>query len=581
MAVSYPYDPTGVAASNHVVDELHSVQPPSAISRASFIVLRASPFFLEGVELYTGPNKTGTRLIPNKDYFYTHKFVAGTIYLGRTLFGSITFTNQNYAGNVYASYNTLGGDFVINDASVIERITNEYYKDIRFVTWDQIKGVPSAFPPDAHQHPVTDIKTLADVAIALENIAAAILASASGSGGGDSGALALITQHLANQTSAHTSSAVGLGRVANYSVANEAEALALRSDRYMTPAITGYLVARYIANQNIGEIRNRVTVLEDEVKRIKIQLADILAIIQQQSGSIADLTTKLSAFRRELDIMQNNIGDMQQQVLVAMTTANTAIAIATAADANMQAAVGRVHDILYVNNSILPVGNHLITIPSGSKVQVTLIGAGAGSGRHYTLSSDGNRYGGNLMPGEESVLFFMGTRQLPLEPTPIAIAGGGAAGMNNWGEAGPVAGGAGGKGWIFRTPRIKVSELKNINLKVDLIEVAPENFGTKGTNGDSANTSNDVPGVGGFYINATGDKYRQMYGKSCPGHTKASLGGSGAKAVYILDNDSVDDVRIGITVGRHGTSARNAATPEMNYLTSFESNGIAIIQLVN
>lgn len=89
MAVSYPYDPTGVASTNLIVDELHSVQPPSAISRASFIVLRASPFFLEGVELYTGPNKTGTRLIPNKDYFYTHKFVAGTTYLGRTLYGSI------------------------------------------------------------------------------------------------------------------------------------------------------------------------------------------------------------------------------------------------------------------------------------------------------------------------------------------------------------------------------------------------------------------------------------------------------------------------------------------------------------
>ena len=582
MAVSYPYDPTGVASTNLIVDELHSVQPPSAISRASFIVLRASPFFLEGVELYTGPNKTGTRLIPNKDYFYTHKFVAGTTYLGRTLYGSITFTNQNYTGNVYAHYQTLGGNFVINDASVIERITNEYYQDIRFVTWDQIKGVPSAFPPDAHQHPVTDIKTLVDVAVALDNIAAAILASGSGGGGGgDSGALALITQHLSNQSTAHTPSAVGLGRVANYSVANEADALALRSDRYMTPAVTGYLISRYISNQNLGELRNRVTVLENDVRNIKVQIQDILGLIQNQSESIANLTTQVSGFRRELDIMQNNVGDMQQQVLSAVSTANTAIAIATAADTNMQEAVGRVHDILYVNNSILPVGNHLITVPAGSKVQVTLIGAGAGSGRYHVLNSDGMRYGGNLMPGEESVLFYLGTRQAPIEPTPLAIAGGGAAGLNNWGEAGAVQGGAGGKGWFFRTERIKVSDIKNINLAVDLVEVAPENFGTKGTSGDSANASQDVPGVGGFYINAEGDHYRQRYGRSCPGNTKASLGGSGAKVVYILDNDTVDDIRIGITVGRHGTSARNAATLDINYLTAIESNGVAIIQLVN
>lgn len=580
MAVSFPYDPTGVAASNLIVDELHSVQPPSDISRASFIVLKASPFFKEGVELYTGPNKTGTRLVPNKDYFYTHRFVAGSEYLGRTLYGSITFTNSNYTGNVYATYQTLGGEFVLNDVGVIERITNEYYQDIRFVTWDQIKGVPSAFPPDAHQHPVTDVKTFSDVVVGLENIAAAILASGS-SGGGDQGALALITQHLSNQTTAHTPSAVGLGRVANYAPATEAEALALRTDRYMTPQTTGYLISRYISNQNLGDIRNRVIALEDEVGRIKLQILDILGLIEGQSKAIAKLTNDVSGFRRELDIMGNNIGDMQQQTMIAVTTANTAMAVATAANTNVDMAVNRVHDILYVNNAILPVGSHFITIPTGTKVQVTLIGAGGGSGRHYTLASDGSRYGGNLMPGEESILFFLGTRQLPIEPTPLAIAGGGQSGMNNWGDAGSVAGGLGGKAWIFRAPRVKVSEIKNINLVTDLIETAAENFGKDGTAGDSSNTGNDVVGVGGFYINATADPYRQLYGKGCPGNNKASLGGSGGKSVFILDNDTVNDIRINIVVGRHGTSSRNQSSGPVKYLSAVESNGVAIIQLVN
>lgn len=580
MAVSFPYDSTGVASTNLIVDELHSVQPPSDISRASYIVLKASPFFKEGVELYTGPNKTGTRLVPNKDYFYTHKFVAGSVYLGRTLYGSITFTNSNYSGNVYATYQTLGGDFVLNDVSVIERITNEYYQDIRFVTWDQIEGVPSAFPPDAHQHPVNDIKTFDDVVIALENIAAAILASGS-TGGGDSGALALITQHLGNQSTAHTPSAVGLGRVANFPPSTEAEALALRTDRYMTPQTTGYLISRYISNQNLGDIRNRVVVLEDEVGRIKGQIQDILGLIEGQSQAISRLTTDVSGFRRELDIMNNNIGDMQQQVMIATTTANTAMAIASAADSNMNDAISRVHDILYVNNAILPVGSHFLTIPKGTKIQVTLIGAGGGSGRHYTLASDGTRFGGNLMPGEESILFFLGTRQLPIEPTPLAIAGGGQSGMNNWGDAGAVTGGLGGKGWIFRASRVKVSEIKNINLLNDLIEVASENFGTNGTNGDSSNNGNEIVGIGGFYINATADPYRQIYGKGCPGNNKASLGGSGAKAVFILDNDTVNDVRIGIVVGRHGTSARNQTSGAVKYLSAIESNGVAIVQLVN
>lgn len=580
MAVSYPYDPSGVASTNLIVDELHSVQPPSDITHASFIVLHAAPFFMEGVEVYTGKNKSGTRLIPNVDYIYTHKFVAGTQYLGRIIYGGIMFTNQNYTGNVYVTYQTLGGDFTVNDVAIIERITNEVYSDVRFVTWDQIQGVPSAFPPDAHQHTVNDIKTLDDVHLALENIAAAILAGGQ-SGGGDSGALALITQHLSNQSTAHTPSAVGLGLVANYKVATEAEALALRTDRYMTPQVTGYLIARYIANQNIGDIRIKVQVLEESVDRIKLQINDILQSINDQSDSLADMATSISAFRRELDIMNENIGDMQQQVMNATATANTAMAVANAADGNMQDMISRVHDILYVNNSILPVGSHFLTIPAGSKLQVTLVGAGGGSGKHHVLSSDGIRFGGNLMPGEESTLFFLGTRKLPLEPTPLAIAGGGQSGMNNWGDAGAVAGGAGGKSWTFRGNRVKVSEIKNINLVNDLIESAAENHGTAGTSGDSANTERNVSGVGGFYINATGDAYRQLYGKGCPGSTRASLGGSGGKCVYIIDNDGTEDIRIGIVVGRHGTSSRNALSTPVTYLSAIESNGVAIVQLVN
>ena len=159
----YPYDPSGVAISNKIVDELRSVQPPTNIDQPSFVIVRAGPFFRNSLEIFTAPNRGGTKLIEGKDYFVTHEFVAGSNFLGKPMAGGVAFTNALYKGNTYFHYQTLGGDFTVNDTVVLEELTRRYYADIRWVKWDQLTGVPSAFPPDAHQHVVTDIKTMSDV----------------------------------------------------------------------------------------------------------------------------------------------------------------------------------------------------------------------------------------------------------------------------------------------------------------------------------------------------------------------------------------------------------------------------------
>lgn len=209
--IIYPYDPSGVATTNLITDELRSVQPPSDINQASFVIPLKGPFFVESLKVYTAKNKQGTRLIEGKDFFITHEFVAGTNWLGKPLAGGIAFTNALYTGNLYFTYQTLGGDFVVNDVTILESITRKLYADVRFVTWDQLTGVPSAFPPDAHQHVVTDIKTLADVVTALNSIAAALVGSLDDDtiAGGESAALSLIRQHLSAASNAHTRKRLG------------------------------------------------------------------------------------------------------------------------------------------------------------------------------------------------------------------------------------------------------------------------------------------------------------------------------------------------------------------------------------
>lgn len=578
MAVSYPLDTSGLATTNLVSNELQSVQPPADINNATFIVPRAAPFFIEGMEIYTGPNKTGTKLVENIDFFFAHKFVAGSVHLGRMLYGSIVFTNSNYTGNVYLNYQTLGGDFTIDDAGVVERITNLLYRDIRFVTWDQIEGVPSAFPPDAHLHQVNDIKTMDDINEALLSIASALIGETGGTGT-ESQAFALIVAHLSNTTSAHTAAAVGLGNVRNYNVATEADALALRNDRYMTPSVTGYLIARYIANQNLGDIRNRLTTAENDINNLETLTQSLNLALNDTNVELAQLANQLTSYHQEIETINQNINEVWDLANVANTTANSALGQVAAVQSNAEEMINRAYDVLYVANAIYPAGQYMVILPVGSKIMVTMIGAGAGSGRYYNIDSDGVRLGAHPEKGEDSILYFAGTRETPHEPLPLLIAGGGQPGVNSYGAIGAVPGGIGGKAMRFRADRIRVTDIVNVNTATDYVLGGVSENGTNGTGGDTNNPDVAVAGVGGFFINASGDYYRDVYGKGLGGTQRAGLGGSGAKWNIIVDNNSTNDIRLVISVGRAGFSARNGDPDAAIQL--LRSNGVAFTQLVN
>lgn len=575
MSVSYPYDPSGTESTNLIQNELHSVQPPADITHASFIVPLASPFFKESLEIYTGINKSGTKLIEGTDYFLTHKFYAGSIFLGKLLYGSITWINSNYAGNVYLHYQTLGGAFTVNDVSIVESITNKLYQDIRFVTWDQIQGVPSAFPPDAHQHPVTDIKTLADVKYSLDAIAAALL----GLAGGDadpSGALALIINHLQNTSSAHTPAAVGLGNVANYPVASEADAVAIRSDRYVTPTIAAYMINRYIAQQNIGDIRDNVATLQYNLSQLTILVNNIQAAQQQMDNQLQDLELLVDEYRRDNDIIRDNQVLIDQKANLAITIANQALAIANANQSNLELVLQKTFDILYTSTRIFSEGTHRLTIPAGNKLKVTCIGAGAGSGGYYATEAERRRYQNYASDGQDTVLYVVGTREIPVEPFPVLIAGGGRSGENGFLNQGFANGGAGGVAKRL-ADRIQLSTVV-IGDYSDLVTGSVTEAGVNGTTGDTESPNNTVvPGVGGVSINASGDLSTLKYGKGRAGTTRAGLGGSGAKWDIIVDNDTTSDYNLILVVGRGGCSAKSTANLTDN---SFESNGAGFATLV-
>ncbi len=583
--INYPYDPSGVAATNLITDELRSVQPPSDINQASFVIPLKGPFFVESLKIYTAKNKQGTRLIEGKDFFITHDFVAGSNWLGKPLAGGIAFTNALYTGNAYFTYQTLGGEFVVNDVSILEGITRKLYADVRFVTWDQLTGVPSAFPPDAHQHVVTDIKTLADVVTSLNSIAAALVGSMDDDttgGSSDSAALSLIRQHLSATSGAHTPQSVGLGNVSNFATASEEDTLAVRNDRFMTPSTTSYLIRRTINGENLAQIRADVVTLFDTVNRITISINNINNKILNIDESLSALNNTVNLYRQELQNLGLQIEDAIDQAQLATTIATQALSQSAATEANIDLIAGRVDDVIYADSIFLPPGSHYINMPAGSRMNFKLIGAGAGSGRYYNTSSEQVIYAGGPSSGQDSILWFLGDRTVPVEPIPLLVAGGGLAGTNAYGGIGRSQSGNGGVCTRFRSENINVSTIKNINLAVDLVAGDVTTQGTPGTIGDTSNTAAFVTGVGGYKIDASGDGYHQTYGRGAKGVTRAGMGGSGGKWEINVKNDTTKTMRFLIQVGNPGQSARTAVNDEVtNIVEKLTTAGVAVLTLIN
>lgn len=582
--IIYPYDPSGVATTNLITDELRSVQPPSDINQASFVIPLKGPFFVESLKVYTAKNKQGTRLLEGKDFFITHEFVAGTNWLGKPLAGGIAFTNALYTGNLYFTYQTLGGDFVVNDVTILESITRKLYADVRFVTWDQLTGVPSAFPPDAHQHVVTDIKTLADVVTALNSIAAALVGSLDDDtiAGGESAALSLIRQHISATSNAHTPQAVGLGNLSNFATASEEDAVALRNDRFMTPSVTSYLVRRMINSENLTQIRADIATLDQAITAIKLDIANMNNKIASLDDGLAAVNNSVNLYRQEIQNLGLQVEDAIDQAQLSTTIATQALSQSAATEANIELIASRVDEVVYIDGVFLPPGTHYINLPAGARMNFKLIGGGAGSGRYFNTSSEQVIYAGGPTSGEDSVLWFLGDRTTAIEPVPLLVAGGGLAGTNSYGSIGRSNSGNGGVCQRFRSENISVSQITNINLTTDLVTGDTATQGTPGIIGDTSNTAVNVSGVGGWKLDASGDGYHQTYGRGCRGTSRAGMGGSAGKWEVNVKNDTLKTMRFVIQVGKGGVSSRTTANDEItSVVDKLTTSGVAVLTLIN
>lgn len=148
----YPLDITGLNPANRVTDEHQYVSAGRSLNEAGLILPRANPFFAENLEIWTGKEKTGTRLIANVDYYLLNPFVPYLERYNKNFSYGIWVMNKEVTDDLWLHYNALGGDYSINEEKLMEDILGMMTKH-RSWRWEDLLNKPATFDPRAHTHP--------------------------------------------------------------------------------------------------------------------------------------------------------------------------------------------------------------------------------------------------------------------------------------------------------------------------------------------------------------------------------------------------------------------------------------------
>lgn len=165
--VRYPFDKTGKATTNLVLNETRTVD--HELNRAW--APQAGAFY--GDSLVMRNADTGGPLYVGTDYVLLYPDPENTAKLGLPVYSLISLTNKAVI-NVSYDYQVVGGDISFS-IPAIQQLLNDLMQDSRVVTWDNIWGKPVTFQPSPHLHDAsTDLVGMEYLVLALEELSRVI-----------------------------------------------------------------------------------------------------------------------------------------------------------------------------------------------------------------------------------------------------------------------------------------------------------------------------------------------------------------------------------------------------------------------
>lgn len=172
--VSYPYDPTGSAASNLVENEKHVL---TAINDDPyrFFVPQFAPFYTHNLKIVYIEEVTGVEyvLVEGRDYDPIVPYMSASRALGKIIYGGISFINDKINGTVYITYQCLGGEYSADRDYVVNNIAEHNYNP-RVCSWDQLTNIQCAFPPEEHPQDIDTFTNYRDLLTKCDEIRDAI-----------------------------------------------------------------------------------------------------------------------------------------------------------------------------------------------------------------------------------------------------------------------------------------------------------------------------------------------------------------------------------------------------------------------
>lgn len=174
---TYPEDRTGVAISNKITNELHTVTY-SADADYHYIVPTFAPYFATGFRIVRVVSGTRIPLTEGKDYHHGLRMMSASASSANSIYGAAVLLNVS-ADSTYEieQYQTLGGEWVLDSNGMLELASN-IIKNPRALSWEQVTELPVIFNPTDHIWSFADMVGQSEVVQALMSIANAIASRA-------------------------------------------------------------------------------------------------------------------------------------------------------------------------------------------------------------------------------------------------------------------------------------------------------------------------------------------------------------------------------------------------------------------
>lgn len=229
MPTSYAFDPTGQLLDNRITGEVQTITPTTNVYHV--LVPNAAPFYAESLQItYTNLSGTTVTLVEGIDYHLGHIYAGASRATGHPVYGSIVLLNNALSGTGSLSYQTIGGQWVV-DTPTITKVLSDLLRNPRTTTWEIVSDRPEVFPPTPHAWNLTDMVGQTELVQSVAGVASAIAQRAA-----TAPTITLPAQVITART-------IGLGNVDNYRTASDVEASGNSTTRFMTPRATQISVA--------------------------------------------------------------------------------------------------------------------------------------------------------------------------------------------------------------------------------------------------------------------------------------------------------------------------------------------------